>query len=217
VQGFAREVVAVILPFQPTAGQIALIEPVALGLGDRGSDCRHAITGVVQSAGTEVLTIMGLSSHDLVDHAAVVVSIFAPEALYRIDALAHWGESGRLLIEPIRDVERIQRRRWPRHAVHVNVTLASLDEGDDSIGGVAGRTIDLGMGGLRVETIRRLTPGADLTVMFTLPDGARVVARTTVISAAVSDDGCEYGLAFNELEDADATHLMALVGARSMG
>jgi hypothetical protein len=171
---------------------------------------------VVQDAGTKVLTIMGLSSHDLADDSEVVVSIFAPEALYRIEALAHWGDSGRLFIEPINGVERIQRRRWPRHAVHVNVTIASLDQADDNIGGVAGRTIDLGMGGLRVETIRRLSPGADLTVMFTLPDGASVVARTTVISADVSDSGCEYGLAFSELEDADATHLMALVGARTV-
>jgi hypothetical protein len=207
----------VILPFQPTAGQIALVEPVAMGLDGPAGDYRHPITGVVQSASTEVLTIMGLSAHDLVDDAAVVVSIFAPDALYRIEALAHWGESGRMLIEPIHEVERIQRRRWPRHAVHVNVTLASLDESDDSIGGVAGRTIDLGMGGLRVETIRRLTPGVDLTVRFTLPDGGHVLARSTVVSANIGDDGCEYGLAFNELEDDDATHLMALVGARSMG
>jgi hypothetical protein len=202
------------LPFHPTAGQIALVEPMPEGVDAPAEN--GALTGVVESAAPDGLTIMGLSSHNLADDAEVVVSIFAPEALYRIQGNAHWSDSGRLVIDPVDDVEQIQRRRWPRHPVHVNVTLASLDEGDDDVGGVAGRTIDLGMGGLRVETIRKVTPGVDLTVMFTLPDGASVVARTTVISAHVSDRGCEYGLAFEELDDEDATHLMSLVGARSL-
>src|ERR1700736_3969210 len=129
------------LPFHPTAGQIALIEPVPQNLdGPSG-----VLTGVIESAGAGDMTIMGLSSRDLADNAEVVVSIFAPEALYRIEGLANWGRSGRLVIDPIHDVEQIQRRRWPRHAVHVNVTLASLDDANDNVGGVAGRTIDLGM------------------------------------------------------------------------
>jgi hypothetical protein len=202
------------LPFHPTAGQIALIERLPDGIG--ALDGTDTLTGVVESAVGDALTIMGLSSNDLADDAEVMVSIFAPEALYRIHGLSQWTDSGRLVIGPVEDVEQIQRRRWPRHPVHVNVTLASLDEDEDDVGGVAGRTIDLGMGGLRVETIRKVTPGVDLTVMFTLPDGASVVARTTVISADVSDEGCEYGLAFEQLDDEDATHLMSLVGARSL-
>jgi hypothetical protein len=66
-----------------------------------------------------------------------------------------------------------------------------------------------------VETIRRLPPGADLTVMLTLPDGGRLVARTAVVSADVSDDGCEYRLAFDSLDDIDAARLMALVGTQT--
>jgi hypothetical protein len=206
-------VVIVILPFHPTAGQIALIEPVAQSL--LASEPGGVLTGVVETAGAQTLTIMGLSSRDLTNNSKVVVNIFAPEALYRIKGLALWRDSGRLVIDPIHDVERIQRRRWPRHAVHLNVTLASLDESSDNSGGVAGRTIDLGVGGLRVETIRQLTPGVDPTVIFSLPDGSTVVARTTLISVDVSDTGCEYGLAFDRLDDADLTHLMKLVGARS--
>jgi PilZ domain len=194
-RGFVREVVVVMLPFHPIAGQIALIEPVPQTLDVPAAG--GALTGVVETAGTDSLTIMGLSSRALADNAEVVVSIFAPEALYRIQGLAHWGDSGRLVIDPIHDVKQIQRRRWRRHPVHFNVTLASLDEADDDVGGVAGRTIDLGMGGLRVETIRRLRPGADPTVIFTLPDGSSVVARTTVTSVSVSESGCEYGLAFD--------------------
>jgi len=162
------------------------------------------------------MTITGLSAQGLASDVEVVVSIFAPEALYRIQGFAHWLDPGRLVVDPIRDVERIQRRRWPRHALHVDVTLASLDGSDGAVGGVTGRTIDIGMGGLRVETVCPLTPGVDLTVMFTLPDRSCVVARTIVVSAKVNDSGCEYGLAFQQLDDADATHLMALVGAQAV-
>jgi hypothetical protein len=48
--------------------------------------------------------------------------------------------------------------------------------------------------------------------MLTLPDGGRLVARATVVSAHVSDDSCEYRLAFDGLDDIDAARLMALVG-----
>jgi hypothetical protein len=262
---FVREVVVVMLPFYPTAGQIALIEPAPGGPGAPDSAppgtgpsdtaapattapataapapgprapatpakaapapgdaapggvvgaAKRPLTGIVEGAGIDTMTITGLSAQGLASDVEVVVSIFAPEALYRIQGSAHWIDPGRLVVDPIRDVERIQRRRWPRHALHVDVTLASLD-GYDGVGGVTGRTIDIGMGGLRVETVFPLTPGVDLTAMFTLPDRSCVVARTIVVSAKVSDSGCEYGLAFERLEDADATHLMALVGAQAV-
>jgi hypothetical protein len=170
---------------------------------------------MVDAGSTDVLTLMELSSIDLRDGTEVVVSIFAPDALYRIRAAAHWCPLGRLAIDPVHDVERIERRSWPRHALNFNVTLAALDGPGDDVTGVAGRTLDLGVAGLRVETSRRLPPGADLTVMLTLPDGDRLVARTTVVSAHVGDDGCEYRLAFDALEDIDIARLMALVGTQT--
>jgi hypothetical protein len=50
--------------------------------------------------------------------------------------------------------------------------------------------------------------------MLTLPDGIRLVARTTVVYAYVKDDIFEYRLAFDQLDDVDVTSLTApLVGA----
>jgi hypothetical protein len=199
--------------FHPTAGQVALIE-----LDELGHPSGHRVsplTAMVDDGSTDVLTLMGLSSPDLTDGTEVVVSIFAPEALYRIRAAAHWGPFGKLAIDPIHDVERIKRRSWPRHALKVNVTLAALDGPGDDLGGVAGQTLDVGVAGLRVETTRRLPPGADLTVMLTLPDGGRLVARTTVVSAHVGDGSCEYRLAFDSLDDVDTARLMAVVGTQT--
>jgi hypothetical protein len=196
--------------FHPTAGQVALIEPEEGGQVDH--DAASRMIGVV--AGSDgVVTIVGVAAPQLADAAEVVVSIFTAEGLYRIRATSHWNGAGRLTLDPIHETERIQRRRWPRHPVHLEVTLASLDDDASEVTGVHGETLDLCVGGLRVAAARRLPPGADLTVMLTLPDGVRLVARTTVVSAYIRDDIFEYRLAFDQLDEVDATHLTALVGA----
>jgi hypothetical protein len=196
--------------FLPTAGQVALIEPEQGGHAD--PDAASRSIGVV-AGGDGVLTIVGVAASKLADGADVVVSIFTAEGLYRMRATSHWNGAGRLTIDPIHEIEQIQRRRWPRHPLHLDVTLASLDDDDGEVTGVHGETLDLCVGGLRVAAARRLPPGADLTVMLTLPDGVRLVARTTVVNAYVRDDIFEYRLAFDRLEEVDAARLTALVGA----
>jgi hypothetical protein len=143
----------------------------------------------------------------------VIVSIFATDALYRLSATARWAGSGRLTIQPIHDVERIQRRRWPRHPLHLDVTLLPLDGPDPRASSVTGHTIDLSVGGLRVATRGLLPHGADPTVVLTMPSGDPLVARTTIVYAETHEGGGEYRLVFNELEDADLNRLTALVGA----
>jgi PilZ domain len=199
------EVVSVPVSFHPTAGQIALIEP----------DHASPLTGTVVDGITDVLTLMQLSSPDLADGSEVIVSIFTPEALYRIRAAAHLGARGRVAIQPIHDIERIERRSWPRHALHIDVILAALDGPDDELTGVAGHTIDIGVAGMRVETIGRLPEGADVTVMLTFPDGGGLVARATVVSARAGGGSCEYRLAFDPLDNVDAARLLALVGGQT--
>ena len=196
--------------FHPTAGQVALIEVVGSWSAPATED--DPLTGVVDTGADGILTIMGVSSPRLADGAEVIVSIFAADALYRIRATSHWARSGRLVIDPIADVERIQRRRWPRQAVHLDVVLAPLIGHDDAVTGIAGRTLDLGIGGLRVETDRRLPGGSLLSMTLTLPDGGTLVALTTIVYADVSEERCEYGLAFDELSDVDAARLAALIG-----
>jgi PilZ domain len=208
--------------FHPISGQVALIEPQDIpvtvsargGTGSGDGSRGGSMTGVVAVAGDDTLEIIGVSWSeltDLADGAEVIVSIFAPEALFRLHAAARWGLSGRLSIHPIHDVERIQRRRWPRHPLRFEVMLTPHDGADIDLASVAGRTLDLGIGGLRVETIDRLPPGADATVNLTLPDGLPLVARTTVVCADFTDDGCEYRLVFDHLEQFDARRLTALV------
>lgn len=200
--------------FHATSGQVALIEPQDVPVAIHAGPDSGSMTGVVAIAGDDTLEIIGVSWSeltDLADGAEVIVSIFAPEALFRLHATARWGVSGRLSITPIHDVERIQRRRWPRHPLRFEVMLTPHDGVSSDLPYVAGRTLDLGVGGLRVETIDRLPAGADATVSLTLPDGLPLVARTTVVCADFSDDGCEYRLVFDQLSDVDIRRLTALV------
>jgi hypothetical protein len=199
--------------FHPTSGQVALIEPQDMPVAIRAGSDGASMTGVVAIATDDTLEIIGVSwseLNELVDGAEVIVSIFAPEALFRLHATARWGVSGRLSITPIHDIERIQRRRWPRHPLRFEVMLTPHD-GVNDLPRIAGRTLDLGVGGLRVETIDRLPAGADATVSLTLPDGLPLVARTTVVCADFSEDGCEYRLVFDQQREVDARRLMALV------
>lgn len=198
------------LPFNPSAGQVALVEPQTRGRAGLARAC--PLIGVVDSSADDLLIIRGVSSPNLASGTEVVVSVFAPDALYRIHASARWDTSERLTIDPIHSVDRVQRRQWPRYPIRLDVAMAALTASDGYVTGSVGRTIDLSMGGLRVETRRRLPPGRDMKVMITLPDGGRFVEGTSVVSANVSDDGCEYGLAFDHLDDFDTGRLSALVG-----
>ena len=198
-------------PFQPTPGQAALVESEPpSGAGLEGA---APVTGIVDRRTDGVLRVSGVASADLVDGSAVLISIFAPDALWRVRGTARWESPGTLVIFPVHDEERIQRRRWPRHEVHLDVTLACLD-GDEATG-VTGRTIDLGMGGLRVETRRRLPPGADVTVFLALPDASSLVERAAVVSSHVTAGRYLYGLAFDRLAEVDAGRLRSLLDAQT--
>ncbi len=194
------------IAFLPTAGQVALIESL------EPSPAGGSLTGVVSIGREGKLNVIGVPRSQLADGAEVLVSIFAPDALYRIQATARWGLSGRLAISPIHEIERVQRRRWPRHPLQLDVTLGSLDGPDSDFAGISGRTLDLGVGGLRVETAGRLPPGVDATVVLTMPDGLPLMARTTVVCADITAQGCEYRLVFDHLDETDANRLTALVG-----
>ncbi len=211
-RGFAKaEVAPVTTSFYPTAGQVALVEPDIGGHVDH--DAANRMIGMVTGSDGTV-TIVGLASSHLADGADVLVSIFTSDALYRLRATSHWDGVGRLTVGPIHDTERIQRRQWPRHPLHFDITLAPLDDDSDATG-IHGQTLDLSVGGLRVATSRQLPAGSDVTVIMTLPDGILLVARTTVVYAYVNGDVFEYRLAFDHLDDVDASRLTALVGAAS--
>ena len=55
-------------------------------------------------------------------------------------------------------------RRWPRHPLHLDVTLMPVDGPDPMASSVTGHTIDLSVGGLWVSTMGLLplaSGGAD--------------------------------------------------------
>jgi hypothetical protein len=195
--------------FVPTAGQVALVEPQQRGRDGLARPC--PLIGVV-GAPDDILTIMGVSSPNLIDGTDVLVSIFAPEALYRISGSAHWRDAGQLAIEPIHHVERIQRRRWTRYPMRLEVMLAALDGPDEGMAAVGGQTVDVSQGGVRVKTVRLLPAGVDLIVMFTPQDGESLAVRSSVVLADITDGEYEYRLAFDRLDEVDVSRLVTIIG-----
>ena len=190
--------------FRPRPGQVVLVEPE--GATADGT----CLTGlVVTDNGGDVTIDLGVSARALADGTDVVASIFAPEALYRLHATAHLARSGLLSLDPVREVERVQRRTRPRRACNLAVTL--LVDGQAAEDAVAGRTLDLGPGGMRVETVQAL-PGdpAEATVTVAVPRGPALVARVRVVHVSSEDDDWEYRLAFSDLSEADTARIARL-------
>jgi hypothetical protein len=172
------------------------------------------LTGVIMPSTEGGIAIdLGAGSAQLADGAEVVVSVFSSAAMYRLHGAVHARGRTLVTLDSVHDVERVQRRRAPRHALRLSVTLVSADESDPDVSRVAGRSLDVGAGGLRVETVRPLPRGADPIAIVALPEGAPLMVPTRVITADVSEDGCEYRLAFTQLRPADADRLAVLMGA----
>ena len=127
--------------------------------------------------------------------------------------IGHYRWAGYLALRPVYEVDRIQRRLWPRFPMVVDVTLAAMEGSDADFTGVTGRTIDISVGGLQVQMEHPLRLGADPTVMLTLPDGARLVAGARVVHSDAIAGGYRYRLAFNQIEEGDTTRIMALAGS----
>jgi hypothetical protein len=195
--------------FCPSDGQSAVVD---ISVGRHGSR-PAALTGVVvvDAEGQWGIELQSPPT-ELDDGALVTLSIFAHDALYRLRGTAHYRWAGYLALRPVYEVECIQRRMWPRFAMDVDVTLAAMEGSDADFTGVTGRTIDISVGGLQVQTTHQLRPGADPTVMLTLPDGGRLVARARVVHSDASVGGYRYRLAFDQIEEGDTTRIMALAG-----
>jgi hypothetical protein len=140
----------------------------------------------------------------------LLVSVFAPEALYRITATAT-VEDQRVRLTGFRGVEIIQRRRWPRREMTMPVSLIPAD--DAAPVGVLGETVDIGVGGTRVRTGAPLPGGGDPLVALTLPDGDVLVLAARVVHAETGPDHCDYRLAFRDLDGGEAAQLAELVAA----
>lgn len=190
------------MDFRPGPGQVALVEYP----GEH-----EPRTGLVTNGHQEHIAIDLGAQAPRVPDEPIVVSVYAPDALYRLRGTAKAARpEGVIVLEPVHDVERIQRRSAARVPIQIGVVLSFLDDPTPMIESVVGRTLDIGLGGLRVLTLRPV-PKRDPTVMFTLPTGRSIVGATLVLSEDTSADGYEVRLAFQELDTDDVIALRELV------
>ena len=194
------------MDFRPGPGQVALVQYPS---GDT------TLTGLVTSGQDGIAIDLGPVGRPVAEEP-VVVSVYAPDALYRLHATARAARpEGVIVLEPVHEVERIQRRSAVRVPIQLGVTLSFLDDPNPTIESVVGRTLDVGLGGLRVQMLRPL-PHRDPTVMFTLPNGRSIVGAVLVLSEDATAEGYECRLAFEELDPDDVVALSELVDAHTV-
>lgn len=141
----------------------------------------------------------------------VHISVFAPEALFRISGSAR--RAGRAITtEDNTTIDRVQRRKWPRRRMDMPVTLCPVADGM-RVEGVPGRTIDVSIGGVCVETLRPVEGEGDPMVILSLPDGTSIVSSAATVAVEDLGDGWRYRLAFRDLDTHDAGRLAALTTA----
>jgi hypothetical protein len=171
------------------------------------------LTGLITNGGHQERIAIDLGAQAPLSTDEIVVSVYAPDALYRLHATAVPSRpDGVIVLEPVHEVERIQRRSAARVPIQVGVTLSFLDDPAPLIESIVGRTLDIGLGGLRVLTLRPV-PHRDPTVMFTLPTGRGIVGAALVLSEDQTDEGYECRLAFEDLDADDVVALRELVEA----
>ncbi len=187
-------------PFRARVGQVVLVEV--------GED---ALTGVVIDAASDGVVLDLTSTPAPAEGTEVLASVFAPEALYRARATAHVEDGGCVRLEDVRDVETIQRRRWPRRRLTMPVSLMAVDGPEPAA--VTGETIDIGVGGAHLRAGAALPHGADPVLTLSLPDGSVLLLAARVVSAHAAGTGYEYRVAFQDLEADDAARLAELVSA----
>ncbi|MBV8296398.1 MAG: PilZ domain-containing protein [Acidimicrobiia bacterium] len=192
------------MDFRPGPGQVALVEyPGA----------QEPMTGLVTNGHEQIAIDLGAQVPPPTFEEPIVVSVFAPDALYRLRGTARPARpDGVIVLEPVFDVERIQRRSAARVPIQVGVTLSFLDDPSPMIESIVGRTLDIGLGGLRVLTLRPV-PKREPTVMFTLPTGRSIVGAALVLSEDSTEDGYEVRLSFQDLDSDDVVALRELVEA----
>lgn len=182
-------------------GLVGLTALVEVG----GSEMTGQVSAVEGTRVTVTLDDGGLSPGE---QPAVVVSVFAQDALYRLEGRAQL--TGRELVTSDDNaIERIQRRRWPRRRMDLPVTLCPVADGL-RIEGVPGRTVNVGVGGCCVETLRPLEGEGDPMVILSLPDGTTIVSGTSTVASEDLGDGWRYRLAFRDLEAHEAGRIAAL-------
>ena len=192
--------------WRPAPGQLALIEP------EGSSDI--CLTGVVMPADDGVVTVdLGASPDALKGGGQVLVSFFAPDALYRVTANARTHEDAQAVIDlDVLEIERVQRRSRPRARAATAAALTAFDSSGEFVV-VVGETIDVGLGGCRVRMPQAFRASSTPTLSLRLPDGTTVVTPVETHEERELVSGrFEYRLEFVGLADDDEKRLTTLAG-----
>jgi hypothetical protein len=97
------------------------------------------------------------------------------------------------------------RRQVPRTRRSLPVHVIDAD-GDFSV--ITGRSLDVGLGGLRIVLPGPLRAAADVLVQVDLPDGGQVIANARIADAEQHHGGFAYRLIFLDLGEDDLSSLL---------
>jgi hypothetical protein len=165
------------------------------------------LTGTVCEVGDGWITVgCDQDCWDSGDRRQVSMTIFSPEALFRFSSSAAVVAPRTLELGDGMQVEVVQRRRWPRRPLDLPVMLCPV-VGGARVEGVPGRTVDVGIGGVCVETLRQVEGEGDPMIILSLPDGTTIVAGTMTVDTEELGDGWRYRLAFDHIDANDAGRL----------
>jgi len=104
-----------------------------------------------------------------------------------------------------------ERRAGERRPVRIGVTVFTGEESDTA------RSLDVGVGGVRLLTAHRLCAGARPTLVVPLPGGPPVMATAEVLETSEGGEGWVCRLVFCSLRPLDVRRLRAFVDGPSSG
>jgi CheY-like chemotaxis protein len=104
------------------------------------------------------------------------------------------------------DVMKLNRRRYPRMAISLDVQVE-----DAAAGAAAGRAVDLSPFGLKVRSAGEVAPGSTVRLSFRPPDGEPLIS---VLSLLVRRDPDGDAFTFINLTNPDFLRLKKLVDSR---
>jgi len=153
---------------------------------------------------------------------AVVVELSRPgDALYRLETLvesATTEEPPRLVLRPVDEWQRVQRRDAVRHPVDIRPSQAHRVTAGGERQPFSAVIVDLSTGGMRMATMTELEMFDQLEMVFGTPSGgAELRLRVTVVRVAPPrsmDDAWEIGCQFVEPSTVEREQIVQFILAQ---
>jgi PilZ domain-containing protein len=167
------------------------------------------VSGVVTNA--DPLTI-GVPPGSVEDGAALRLTLWGAGDRWEVEGTAAVRGS-RLTVASIASCRRRDRRRWPRRAARLGVTVHVWDRAVAELHPHPARSVDVSCGGLCIVTGAPMATGSEPTVIVPLPGGTQVMAKAEVLEGSEERGGWRYRLAFLDLRPVDVDRLAAFVAS----